>query len=161
VSKIALRAGGVATRAIFDTGDDFLAVLSDDLSSSGRLVTLTDSIRVGGTPVEYNIDFFGVDGPSNVPARCSRLNLIEVGPYSYQNVETCFASARVFGRDGGLPQALQLDVRLPRSQARPHPQRQIARRSSWLEPRRTARGRDKRRTSHGRYRSSLFRRSLC
>lgn len=100
--QIALRAGGVATRAIFDTGDDFLAVLSDDLSSSGRLVTLTDSIRVGGTPVEYNIDFFGVDGPSNVPARCSRLNLIEVGPYSYQNVETCFASARVFGRDGGL-----------------------------------------------------------
>ncbi len=100
--EIVLKAGGVQTRAIFDTGDDFLAVLSDDLQSSGRLVALTDTINVGGMPVEFRISFFGVDGPAQVPAKCSRLNELQVGPYKYQNVETCFGGARVFGRDGGL-----------------------------------------------------------
>jgi predicted aspartyl protease len=101
--EIALKVGGVATRAIFDTGDDFLAVVSDDLQRSGRLVALNDKLALGGgLEVEYEIGFYGVDGPSNVPARCSRLNQIEVGPYRYQNVETCFAPASVFGRDGGL-----------------------------------------------------------
>ncbi len=100
--EIALKAGGVQTRAIFDTGDDFLAVLSDDLQSSRRLIALNDQISVGGVPVDFNISFFGVDGPAQVPAKCSRLNLLEVGPYKYQNVETCFGGANVFGRDGGL-----------------------------------------------------------
>jgi predicted aspartyl protease len=100
--EIALKAGNASTRAIFDTGDDFLAVLSDDLKSSGRIVALNDTIAVGGDSYEYQISFYGVDGPGNVPARCSRLNQIEIGPYRYQNVETCFASASVFGRDGGL-----------------------------------------------------------
>ncbi len=101
--EVALRAGGVATRAVFDTGDDFLAVLSEDLRTSGRLVALNDTIRLGGgASAEYQISFYGVDGPANVPASCSRLNELVVGPYRYQNVETCFAAASVFGRDGGL-----------------------------------------------------------
>lgn len=100
--EIALKVSGVPTRAIFDTGDDFLAMLSDDLQSSGRVVSLTDRLKIGNDSVEYRIGFYGVDGPSEVPAKCSRLGQLEVGPYRYQNVETCFASAKVFGRDGGL-----------------------------------------------------------
>jgi hypothetical protein len=30
------------------------------------------------------------------------LNEIVIGPYKNQKVETCFGSAKVFGRDGGL-----------------------------------------------------------
>ncbi len=101
--EVNLKASGVPTSAIFDTGADYLAVLSDDLQSSGRIVALTDQIKLGGgQTIDYRIGFFGVDGPANAPARCSRLSQIEVGPYKYQNVETCFASANVFGRDGGL-----------------------------------------------------------
>ena len=101
--EIALKASGVPTRAIFDTGDDYLAVLSDDLQRSGRIVALNDQIKLGGgQTIDYQIGFFGVDGPANVPARCSRLSQLDVGPYKYINVETCFASANVFGRDGGL-----------------------------------------------------------
>ena len=100
--EIGLKVAGVPARAIFDTGDDFLAVLSDDLQSSGRIVALNDKIRVGGQEVDYQISFYGVDGPAQAPARCSRLSQLDVGPYKYQNVETCFAPAKAFGRDGGL-----------------------------------------------------------
>jgi len=101
--EIALKASGVQTRAIFDTGNDYLAVLSDDLQTSGRIVALNDKINLGGgAAVDYQIGFYGVDGPSNVPARCSRLSQLDVGPYKYQNVETCFVSAKVFGKNGGL-----------------------------------------------------------
>lgn len=101
--EIALRVGHTATRAVIDSGDDFLMVLSDDLKTSHRLISLDDSISLGGrAAMDYTISFYGVDGPANVPARCSRLNEIAVGPYRYENVETCFASAKVFGADGGL-----------------------------------------------------------
>ncbi len=100
--EIAVKASGVATRAIFDTGDDYLAVLSDDLQSSGRIVALNSQVTIGGVAIDIQVPFFGVDGPANVPAKCSRLSQIDVGPYKYQNVQTCFASASVFGRDGGL-----------------------------------------------------------
>ena len=101
--EVVVRVNNVTTRAIFDTGDDFLALLSDDLKTSGRLVALNDVLNVGGgQTADYQITFMGVDGPSDVPAQCSRLNEILVGPYRYQNVETCFGPAKVFGRDGGL-----------------------------------------------------------
>jgi predicted aspartyl protease len=100
--EIAIKASGVPTRAIFDTGASVLAVLSDDLQSSGRLVSLNDTINIGGVAVEYQIPFYGVDGPAQFPAKCSRLGQLDVGPYKYQNVETCFALGSVFGRDGGL-----------------------------------------------------------
>jgi predicted aspartyl protease len=101
--EIVLRVNNVTTRAIFDTGNDFLAVLSDDLKKSGRIVALNDVLNAGGgQTADYMIGFMGVDGPSNIPAQCSRLNEIIVGPYRYQNVETCFGPASVFGRDGGL-----------------------------------------------------------
>ncbi|MBV8750452.1 MAG: aspartyl protease family protein [Candidatus Eremiobacteraeota bacterium] len=101
--EITIKAGTAQTRPIFDTGNALLAVLSDDLKNSGRLIALNDTIRVGGAgSFDYQVMAMGVDGPANVPARCSRLNRIEVGPYRYENVETCFGPARVFGRDGGL-----------------------------------------------------------
>jgi hypothetical protein len=101
--EIALLVNKVTTRAIFDTGNDFLAVLSDDLKTSGRLVVLNDVLNAGGgQTADYQVSFTGVDGESNIPAQCSRLTEIAVGPYRYQNVETCFGPAKVFGRDGGL-----------------------------------------------------------
>ncbi len=101
--EVALRAGRAVTRAVIDTGDDFMMMLSDDLKTSHRLIALNDSISFGGgLTADYAMSFYGVDGPSNVPASCSRLNEIAVGPYRYENVETCFASAKVFGADGGL-----------------------------------------------------------
>lgn len=105
---LSLKVGNVTTKAVFDTGDDFLVSLSDDLLRTGRVVALTDTARVtdpnSGAPVEfqYNLFFVGVDGPTSVPAKCSRINQLEVGPYRYQRVETCFAPAEVFGTDGGL-----------------------------------------------------------
>jgi len=105
---ISLRIGSVTTKAVFDSGDDFLVSLSDDLTRTGRVVALTDSARItdpfSGAPMEfqYNLTFMGVDGPMSVPAKCSRINQLEIGPYRYTRVETCFASAEVFGKDGGL-----------------------------------------------------------
>ena len=105
---ISLRVSNVTTKAVFDSGDDFLVALSDDLTRTGRVVALTDTARItdpfSGAPVEfqYNLFFVGVDGPTSVPAKCSRINQLEIGPYRYQRVETCFASAEVFGKDGGL-----------------------------------------------------------
>lgn len=104
---ISLRVGSAVTKAVFDTGDSFLVTVSDDLTRSKRVVALTDSARVsldGGaaTDFQYNLFFVGVDGPTQVPEKCSRITQLQVGPYPYQNVETCFAPAEVFGRDGGL-----------------------------------------------------------
>lgn len=105
---ISLRVSGVTTKAVFDSGDDFLVSLSDDLIRTGRVVALTDSAHItdpySGAPMEfqYNLFFVGVDGPTSLPAKCSRINQLEIGPYRYQRVETCFASAAVFGKDGGL-----------------------------------------------------------
>ena len=101
--EVVLKVNNATTHAIFDTGNDFLAVLSDDLKKSGRVVALNDVLSAGGgQTADYQMSFMGVDGPSQFPAQCSRLNEIIVGPYRYQNVETCFGPASVFGRDGGL-----------------------------------------------------------
>jgi predicted aspartyl protease len=105
---ISLRVSGVTTKAVFDSGDEFLVALSDDLTHSGRVVALSDTIRItdpySGAPREFDYDlyFMGVDGPASVPSKCSRINELEIGPYRYEGVETCFASAKVFGKDGGL-----------------------------------------------------------
>ncbi len=105
---ISLRVGDAETKAVFDSGDSFLVSLSDDLLRSRRVVALTDTTRIAdpysGAPMEfqYNLFFVGVDGPTSVPAKCSRINQLEVGPYRYERVETCFAPAEVFGKDGGL-----------------------------------------------------------
>ncbi|HEY0383474.1 MAG TPA: retropepsin-like aspartic protease [Candidatus Elarobacter sp.] len=90
--EIAVKAGGAATRATFDSGNDFFAVLSDNLTKTGRVIGL----------VEGTMYFGGVDGIANEPASCLNLREIAVGPYRYQNATTCFGSERVFGRDGGL-----------------------------------------------------------
>ncbi|HEY6234361.1 MAG TPA: hypothetical protein VIW69_04535, partial [Candidatus Elarobacter sp.] len=100
--EIALKVGTVPTRAIFDTGDDFFATLSDDLKTSGRLVTLPEEIKLGAMSFDMTMYFSGVDGVTPEPETCHRLREISIGPYRYQNVTTCFASQRVFGRDGGL-----------------------------------------------------------
>jgi predicted aspartyl protease len=99
---ISLRVGTATTKAVFDSGDDFLVSLSDDLTRSGRVVALTDSAKTGSGEFQYNLSFVGVDGPTSVPAKCSRISQFEIGPYRYQRVETCFAPAEVFGKDGGL-----------------------------------------------------------
>jgi Aspartyl protease len=100
--EIPLTVNGVLTHPIFDTGNSSFVTLSDDLKSSGKIVALNDSIRVEGQDVPYEFVSYGVDGPTQYPSQCSRLNEITIGPYRNQKVETCFASAKVFGRDGGL-----------------------------------------------------------
>ena len=100
--EIPLTVNGVQTHPIFDTGNSSFVTLSDYLKSSGKIVALNDSIRVEGTDVPYEFISYGVDGPTQYPSQCSRLNEIVIGPYRNQKVETCFASANVFGRDGGL-----------------------------------------------------------
>lgn len=102
VPEIALKVGDVPTRAIFDTGDDFFATLSDNLKTSGRLVALPEELKFGSFSVDMHMYFVGVDGVTPEPESCHRLREISIGPYRYQNVTTCFASQRVFGKDGGL-----------------------------------------------------------
>lgn len=73
-----------------DTGDDFFVILPHLLEKK------TISLDAG---FAY---FGGVDGGSNEPARCVRLNEIRVGPFRYQNALSCFAPTDVFDPDGGL-----------------------------------------------------------
>jgi hypothetical protein len=102
VPEITLKVNGVMTHPIFDTGNAGFIVLSDDLRNSGKIVALTDSIRVGNQEFPMQFFSYGVDGPVQYPEQCSMLNEIVIGPYKNQKVETCFGSAKVFGRDGGL-----------------------------------------------------------
>ena len=81
---------GIDMKPIFDTGDDFLVLLSDDINS--RLAPMITS----------QVYFGGVDGSAPAPAPCARLSQLLVGPYRYENSVVCFASSRVFGSDGGL-----------------------------------------------------------
>ena len=90
--EVQIKVGSVATRATFDTGDDYSVILSDNLTKTGKVIGLVDSTMFFG----------GVDGIANEPASCYILREITVGPYRYQNSLTCFGSERVFGRDGGL-----------------------------------------------------------
>jgi predicted aspartyl protease len=87
--EIVLKAAGVPAHVTFDTGNSSWVMLSDVLASSGKIVALPHGR-------EY---FVGADG--EMSASCSRLKLVEVGPYRYENADTCFAP-RVFGKDGGL-----------------------------------------------------------
>jgi aspartyl protease len=90
--EVRVRVAGIETRATFDSGNDFFAVFSDYLTTSGRVVGL----------VEGTMFFGGVDGTATEPSSCYNLREIAIGPYRYQNATTCFGSERVFGRDGGL-----------------------------------------------------------
>lgn len=83
-------AGNVLSDVWLDTGDDFFVMLPHDLEH--RIVAVTDSSTYFG----------GVDGVSIEPARCVRLNEMQVGPYRYQKAASCFAPADVFSSDGGL-----------------------------------------------------------
>ena len=102
VPEIPLNVRGVMTHPIFDTGNSSFVTLSEDLRTSGKIVALTDAMRVNNQMMEYQFTFYGVDGPTPYPEKCSRLTELQIGPYKYQNVETCFALPQVFGRDGGL-----------------------------------------------------------
>jgi predicted aspartyl protease len=88
--QIVMKAVGVTARPTVDTGNSAWIILSDELATSGRIVALTRDQRI----------FRGVDGL--VRAKCSRLSLVEVGPYKYEKAETCFAETNVFGPEGGL-----------------------------------------------------------
>ncbi len=90
--EVLVKIGNYTTRATIDTGDDHFATLSDNLITSGRLV----SLPLG------TIYFTGVDGITPEPATCYKLNEISVGPYRYQGASVCLAKEAVFGKDGGL-----------------------------------------------------------
>jgi predicted aspartyl protease len=102
VPSVPLKVNGLVTHPILDTGNSSFLTLSEELKTSGKIVALTDTVRVNNRQVEYAFTFYGIDGPVQYPEKCSRLLEVEIGPYRYQNVETCFASANVFGRDDGL-----------------------------------------------------------
>jgi Aspartyl protease len=90
--ELPVKVAGVATRATLDTGNDFFMTLSDNLKTSGRLV----SLRRG------SVLFTGVDGAPAEPDSCYDVNESVIGPYRYQNITVCLGKERVFGRDGGL-----------------------------------------------------------
>jgi hypothetical protein len=94
---------GVDAKPIFDTGDDFLVLISDALRASGKVVPLNAEVQVGGGySFEQKMSFAGVDGTGEREWPCSRLNLISVGPYRYESSLVCFADPDVFGENGGL-----------------------------------------------------------
>jgi len=83
-------AGNVLSHVWLDTGDDFFVVLPHELER--HITAVTDG----------SIYFGGVDGVGDEPARCVRLNEIQVGPYRYQQAASCFATNDVFDAEGGL-----------------------------------------------------------
>jgi Aspartyl protease len=87
--EIVLKAAGATAHPRIDTGNSSWIILSSAFITSGRIVALADHYR----------GFVGADGV--IGARCSRLGLVEVGPYKYEKAETCFAGGS-FGYDGGL-----------------------------------------------------------
>ena len=92
-------ANSVTAHPIFDTGNDFFVLLSDDMRTSGRIVALSQKL-IGD--IDLRIVFGGVDGSAQQSAPCVRLNRVDVGPYGYENVPVCFADPHTFGKDGGL-----------------------------------------------------------
>jgi hypothetical protein len=84
--------GNVEAQPMFDTGDDFFVLLSDDLRSSGKIVSLQST----------SVIFTGVDGSGAHSVSCSKLTLISVGPIRYENSNVCFGDPNVFGPNGGL-----------------------------------------------------------
>jgi hypothetical protein len=93
---------GVDAEPMFDTGDSFLVLLSDELRSSGKIVALQSTIQLDGMQFDTKQVFVGVDGTGAYEVPCARINLISVGPYRYENSRVCFGSPRVFGANGGL-----------------------------------------------------------
>ncbi len=91
--------GGATAHPIFDSGDDFFVLLSDDMRNSGKIVALAQKL-IGD--IDLRIVFGGVDGSAEGSAPCVRLNRVDVGPYGYENVPVCFGNPAVFGKDGGL-----------------------------------------------------------
>lgn len=84
-----------------DTGDDYFVILPHELEK--RTVALNDTINLGGgVQVDNTMFFGGVDGGGAEPAKCVRLNEVQVGPYRYQKAVSCFAPNDAFGLDGGL-----------------------------------------------------------
>ncbi|HZW53586.1 MAG TPA: retropepsin-like aspartic protease [Candidatus Elarobacter sp.] len=84
-----------------DTGDDYFLILPHELER--KTVALANTINVGGlVEFEQTMYFGGVDGAGGEPARCVRLNEVQVGPYRYQKALSCFAPNDAFGLDGGL-----------------------------------------------------------
>src|SRR5208283_3902454 len=89
---------GVDAKPIFDTGSDFLVILSDQLRSSGKVVPLSATIMLAnGGQFEEKVTFGGVDGTGERIAPCSHINQILVGPYRYENSQVCFGDPNVFG----------------------------------------------------------------
>ena len=94
---------GVDAKPIFDTGDDYLVLISDALRKIGKVVPLSAQVTLGGgVSFDQTISFSGVDGTGESSWPCARLNLIAVGPYRFENSLTCFADPAVFGANGGL-----------------------------------------------------------
>jgi Aspartyl protease len=90
--EVLVKVAGIPTRATFDTGDDFFMTLSDSLKTSGRLVSVSQSMRY----------FTGVDGVTVEPESCYDVKESSIGPYRYENVTVCLGKESVFGKDGGL-----------------------------------------------------------
>ena len=84
-----------------DTGNDFFVILPHELEK--KTVALANTITVAGQfTFDQTVYFGGVDGAGAEPARCVRLNEIQIGPYRYQKALSCFAPNDTFGADGGL-----------------------------------------------------------
>ena len=84
-----------------DTGNDFFVILPHELEK--KTVALANTVTVAGQfTFDQTVYFGGVDGAGAEPARCVRLNEIQVGPYRYQKALSCFAPTDTFGADGGL-----------------------------------------------------------
>jgi hypothetical protein len=83
-----------------DTGDDYFVILPHELEK--RTVALNATISIAGIEFPNQVYFGGVDGGAAEPAKCVRLNEIQVGPYRYQKALSCFAPNDAFGLDGGL-----------------------------------------------------------
>jgi hypothetical protein len=90
--EVRVKVAGIETRATFDTGDDFFMSLSDSLKTSGRLVSVSQTLRY----------FTGVDGITTEPQSCYDIKESSIGPYRYENVTICLGKESVFGKDGGL-----------------------------------------------------------
>jgi predicted aspartyl protease len=93
-------AGNILPSVWLDTGDDFFVILPHELER--KTVALSDTVKIGGFEYENTLYFGGVDGSGAEPARCVRLNEVQVGPYRYQKALSCFAPNDTFGLDGGL-----------------------------------------------------------
>jgi hypothetical protein len=84
-----------------DTGNDFFVILPHEVEK--KTVALANTVTVAGQfTFEQTVYFGGVDGVGAEPARCVRLNEINIGPYRYQKALSCFAPNDAFGSDGGL-----------------------------------------------------------